>query len=322
MVIGGGLLLASQVRADLATRSSMLARGSDVTLMGPTADKAPSAAPTATPAPKTTPAPSRVPVATPHVRTIVKTVPAVKTSPHSSVNNLVPVAEVPVPSTTPTPGPTSTPAPPPTYAYTSSNWSGYLASAGTFTGVSGGWSVPQVSGNGHSTSADATWVGIGGVTSSDLIQVGTQDSVSSRGQVSSEAFYEMLPAVSTPVPGMTVTPGDVMSANITQVSSGQWKISITDVTQSESYNITVSYSSSLSTAEWIEEDPSYAAGRQIPFDDFGSVNFTGATMIENGGAQTLTGAGAQAIIMQIPTGNTVASPSGISGDGEGFTVSG
>src|ERR1041385_7576167 len=47
------------------------------------------------------------------------------------------------------------------------NWAGYVASGGTYTGVSGSWVVPSVS-DPTGESADATWVGIGGVGSDDL----------------------------------------------------------------------------------------------------------------------------------------------------------
>jgi peptidase A4-like protein len=323
----GGMSLAAQVRADLSGRTAEHARVTAITLAGASpVSTGPAVAKVSTPSPKPSALPTRIPVPVVAKPSTPKPVPVVKPVPNSSVNNLVPVAQTPAPTTTPSPTPGSSPGPsaspsPPVYAYTSSNWSGYLASAGTFSGVSGSWTVPDPSGNGHSTSADATWVGIGGVTSADLIQVGTTDAVSRSGQASSEAFYEMLPAASTPVPGMTVAPGDAVSAGLTQLSAGQWRISITDATRNESFNLTVSYDSSNSTAEWIEEDPSYSAGHQIPFDDFGSVSFSGATAVENGSSQTLAGAGAQAILMQIG-GHTVATPSGISGNGDGFTVTG
>ena len=57
---------------------------------------------------------------------------------------------------------------------TSRNWSGYTATNGTFTSVAGSWTIPSPTGTGHTT-VDATWVGIGGVSGTDLIQAGTQD---------------------------------------------------------------------------------------------------------------------------------------------------
>src|SRR5437867_7169793 len=64
------------------------------------------------------------------------------------------------------------PGTPASVTSSSSNWSGYAASGGTFTSVTATWTVPTVSAN--STGADATWVGIGGLSSRDLLQAGTQ----------------------------------------------------------------------------------------------------------------------------------------------------
>ena len=47
--------------------------------------------------------------------------------------------------------------------------------------MSGSWTVPNVTPS-NSDAADATWVGIGGVSTSDLIQAGTDVNVQS-GQV-------------------------------------------------------------------------------------------------------------------------------------------
>src|SRR4051812_46343961 len=55
---------------------------------------------------------------------------------------------------------------------TSRNWAGYVADSGTYTGVSGSWNVPTPSSS--EDGSNATWVGIGGVDSRDLLQSGTQ----------------------------------------------------------------------------------------------------------------------------------------------------
>src|SRR6266508_2474298 len=81
---------------------------------------------------------------------------------------------------------------------TSSNWSGYIASGGTYTSVTGTWIVPTVSAT--SGGADATWVGIGGVTGTDLIQAGTQATVTGSGAVSYSAWTEILPDYSRTAP--------------------------------------------------------------------------------------------------------------------------
>lgn len=265
------------------------------------------------PAAVTAPATAPAPVAKKPAPTAgsSKTEPVVTPSPSSKVSGLTP--------TTPAPSSSQPGGAQVTTGYTSSNWSGYMATGGTFTAVSGSWHATYATGNGSTTSADSTWIGIGGVTSGDLIQVGTQNIISASGQVSTSAFYEMLPAYAQTVPSVTVSPGDSMSASITEVGSSLWTITITDNTDGQTFSITVSYASSLSSAEWIEEDPSYSARQQIPFDNFQAAYFTGATTIQNGVAASLATSTAQPIIMVDSNGQAVAVPSVISG-GAAFSV--
>jgi hypothetical protein len=264
--------------------------------------------------------------------------PVVTPAPSSSVSGLSPTTSTPTPSstapttpqippTTSTPTPSSTaPTTPqtstPTIAtgYLSTNWSGYLATDANFTGVSASWIVTSPTGNNASISADSTWIGIGGVTSGDLIQTGTQNIVSASGQVSTSAFYELLPVSSQPISDITVSPGDSITASIAEVSGEQWTITITDNTDEESSTITVTYSSSLSSAEWIEEDPSYSSRRQIPFDNFNKASFTNASASANGNTVDLAESTAQPVTMVNNSGQTIAEPSAIGADGSSFNV--
>ena len=199
-----------------------------------------------------------------------------------------------------------------------SNWAGYAAESGTFTSVTGSWIVPTVNESGD-TSADAAWIGIGGISSDDLIQVGTQNIVTPDGQVQSSAFYELLPDTSQPLNEININPGDSISASINEVSSGQWTISLVDNTNGQSFNQNVEYNSSLSSAEWIEEDPSDGTS-EIPFDNFGSINFSGALTTMNGKTENLNGSNAKAITMVNSDNQPLAESSGISNDGVSFSV--
>jgi len=179
----------------------------------------------------------------------------------------------------------------------SRNWAGYQSTGGSYTSVSGSWVVPSVAANTVSEyTADAAWVGIGGVVSNDLIQAGTQEITDSKGDVTYQAWYELLPSTSQTVP-LTISAGDAISVSINLVSgsansgTSQWSINITDQTTGKSYSTTVNYASTLSSAEWVEEMPSTALGNQnvyIPLDAFGSINFTGANTTENGLSMSLS----------------------------------
>jgi hypothetical protein len=198
---------------------------------------------------------------------------------------------------------------------TSRNWAGYVAQNGPYTTVSGTWTVPSVTGS-YATSADAAWIGIGGMSSSDLIQSGTQDIVDPDGQVSTSGFYELLPDAAITIPTVTVHPGDSVTVSIARQQLNRWQISFTDTTDRQTFKTTVAYTSSLSSAEWIEEAPSDGSGT-MPLANFGSVSFKhGAS---NHG--TIAKSGAQSLTMADDQGQTLATPSALSSDGASFTVS-
>lgn len=202
---------------------------------------------------------------------------------------------------------------------TTSNWAGYVSSGGTYTAITGSWKVPNVSSDTSSVSADATWIGIGGNTSNDLIQVGTQNEVDS-GQVTPGSFYEQLPNASQTVPGVNVQAGDTITASIKEIASGEWNISITDLTNGESFSNNVAYNSSASSAEWIEEAPSDTTSI-IPLDSFGAVTFTNGTTTENGNTVSIAGSQAQAYTMDNTAGQALTATSSLDSTGESFTVS-
>jgi hypothetical protein len=177
--------------------------------------------------------------------------------------------------------------------------------------------VPTVSA-GRTAAADATWVGIGGVSSEDLIQAGTQATVQG-GRVSYSAWIEMLPQASQPVP-LAVSAGDNISVAITQQSGDTWRISIRNTTTGRSYQKSVTYASSRSSAEWVEEAPALGQRTLIPLDNFGTVTFTNATAVEDGQQHSIAQADGQAITMSSRTGQPAAQPSALGDDGASFSV--
>ncbi len=199
----------------------------------------------------------------------------------------------------------------------SRNWAGYAATGGTFTAVSGTWTVPNVSA-GRTAAADATWVGIGGVSATDLIQAGTDATVQA-GRVVYTAWVELLPQASQPVP-LVVSAGDTVSVAITQQSGDTWQILIRDTTTGQSYQKRVTYASSRSSAEWIEEAPAVRRRTLLPLDNFGTVAFTNATAVEDGQQHSIAQANGQAITMASQTGQPAAQPSALGHDGASFSV--
>jgi hypothetical protein len=201
---------------------------------------------------------------------------------------------------------------------TSTNWSGYAAGSGTYTAVSGTWTVPQGAPDG-AFGAAATWVGIGGLTSRDLIQAGTQQVEASAGRVSYQAWIETLPQASQQVP-LIVSPGDSVTVSISLQSGSAWQISMANNTTGQTYERTVQYTSSLSSAEWIQEAPSAGRGGVVPLDNFGTVQFTGGSAVKDGQTATIAQAGAHAITMVGAGRQALAQPSSLGADGASFSV--
>ena len=198
------------------------------------------------------------------------------------------------------------------------NWAGYVATGSGYTSVSGSWQIPSVTG--PVNSADAAWIGIGGVSSADLIQAGTQTLVDSSGNAAYQAFYEILPNDSVTV-NLPVRAGDVLYSSITQISTNQWQITLRNNTTGQSYQTTVQYASSENSVEWIEEMPSTSSGNYIPLDSFGSVSFTGDTVTQNGTTYSIAQTDAQPLTMYETAGNQLlATPSSLASDGEDFMV--
>ncbi|MDP9274468.1 MAG: G1 family endopeptidase [Chloroflexota bacterium] len=208
------------------------------------------------------------------------------------------------------------PGTPASVTSSSSNWSGYAANGGTFTSVTATWTVPTVSAN--SSGADATWVGIGGLTSNDLLQAGTQAMVDGSGTVEYSSWIEMLPQSSRNVP-LSVSAGDSVTVTITQQSGNDWLISMKNNTTNGTYNVTVQYGSSNSSAEWVQEAPSVGRGL-VSLDQFGTVQFIGASAVRDGKTMSVAALGAKAITMINGQGQAIAQPSTITSDGSSFTV--
>jgi len=200
---------------------------------------------------------------------------------------------------------------------TSRNWSGYVATGGTsYTSVSGTWVVPTPDAN--VAGIDATWVGIGGANTTDLIQAGTEATVNGDGTVSYDAWTETLPQ-STRTVTLTVNAGDTVSMSITEQSAGLWLVDMKNSTTGKAFTTTIRYNSSKTSAEWIEEAPS--VGRGIaPLDNFGSVKFSAGGTVVDGKHLTLSSAGAKAVTMADGSNQPLAIPSAIGNDGASFTV--
>jgi hypothetical protein len=202
------------------------------------------------------------------------------------------------------------------------NWSGYATAPGHgITGVASTFTVPSAAALPPGFSAN--WTGIGGYDTSDLIQAGTAEN--SNGLLFDQyyAWYEILPDSETQLtncsgdPNCTVKPGDVVSVDIHQVGANLWSVSLSDSGR-WSFQKTITYASTESSAEWIYEAPTVAV-QTIPANTgsshFGPTN----TFTDASGTHTIAQGNPVSIAMGTGVVNE-ATPSDLAADGQSFNV--
>lgn len=197
----------------------------------------------------------------------------------------------------------------------SSNWSGY-ALAGSYSSITGSWTVPKATPTTAATTYASTWIGIDGLANRNLIQTGTESDIIN-GVVHYDAWWEVLPAAERVIRKMTVNPGDHMTASIVHGSANRWAITLTDMTTGANFTLTRNYRGASASAEWIVERPQIGRGLST-LSNYGATTFTGLTANRVGPALIPS----EAISMVGDTGTSVIStPSAPSLLGDAFTVS-
>ncbi|MGA9078187.1 MAG: G1 family glutamic endopeptidase [Acidimicrobiales bacterium] len=211
------------------------------------------------------------------------------------------------------------------------NWSGYVDTGGTFTSVSGNWTVPTATCASGKTAYSSTWIGIDGYGSQTVEQDGT-DSDCSGATPAYYAWYEFYASSGSPVnngesvelptSSYPVSPGDAMSASVSVVNHS-WTLVIQDSTKWTYTEGPVTWDAPTeASAEWIVERPEVCdPGCAITaLANFGSVNFTSATATDNGTSGSISAFSALALGMLANNATTVlAAPGLLSNEGENFT---
>ncbi|KAF8886434.1 peptidase A4 family-domain-containing protein [Gymnopilus junonius] len=166
----------------------------------------------------------------------------------------------------------------------SSNWAGAVWDSypsGTFTSVTGTFTVPTPSG---SSGAASAWVGIDGDTcGTAILQTGIDFTISG-GQVSYDAWYEWYPDYAYDFSGITIKAGDSIKLTVTASSTKAGTAVIQNLTTGKTVTKSLTSSAALceENAEWIVED--FEEGSSlVPFADFGTVTFTNAVATTKSG---------------------------------------
>jgi hypothetical protein len=186
----------------------------------------------------------------------------------------------------------------------------------------------------------ASWVGIGGYcenvnctqVDSTLIQLGTEQDASGRGSRQYYAWIEVLPTdpvvISPNYPNCNslscaypVQPGDAITAalscqsNCTPGQTQSWLLTMTNETQQWTWSTSLTYTSLLLSAVWIQEAP-VSSGGVLPLADYGTISFAASVNADaapNFPPGLNGGVGVDALLMVDPYGETsnpsVAQPS-------------
>jgi hypothetical protein len=211
---------------------------------------------------------------------------------------------------------------------TSLNWAGYAVTPTTpaITAVTSTFVVPSA--GLLPPGFAATWVGIGGFASTDLIQAGVaEQSLPSLPLIGDQYFpwYELLPGAEVQMSGCagdancTVAPGDSMAIIITQAATNSWTIAFANSTHHWTWSQTFPYQSSKSSAEWITEAPSVESLQTI-VAPLSTVSFgPTSTFTEGGNTETIAQGNPTRIILSLGP-FSEATPSALASNGQSFKV--
>jgi hypothetical protein len=194
---------------------------------------------------------------------------------------------------------------------TSTNWSGYAVSgAGPYKSVSAHWTQPAVNCTKTPTAYSSFWVGLDGDTTNTVEQTGI-DADCSSGSPVYYGWYEMYPKFPVNYSN-PLSPGDSMSASVTYLGSGTFRLTLTDATKGWTRTTQQKLKhAKLGSAEVIAEAPS-SSGGPLPLADFGTANFSSATA---NGSSMASLPGLDPITMVSPKGAVEAKPSSMTSAG-------
>ncbi|KAJ3889209.1 acid proteinase [Lentinula edodes] len=190
------------------------------------------------------------------------------------------------------------------YVEFSSNWAGavLVANTATYKSVTGTFTVPTPKSTGGSSEECATaWVGIDGDTcETAILQTGVDFCVTGS-SVSYDGWYEFYetddpiqPADSFDFSGISFSAGDSVTVTATVISTTEGTLTIVNNSKGTTVSKTVSSSAKLceTNAEWIVEDFEECEGNScslVPFANFGTIEFTGASATTSSGTVTPAG---------------------------------
>jgi hypothetical protein len=173
-------------------------------------------------------------------------------------------------------------------------WSGYVVTAKhvSYTNITGTWTEPVMScPAGAAPALSAAWVGLGGLTTKILEQVGVDANCDAKGRAAYFAWFEILPDVAHNAPEK-VSSGDVITGSVKRIGLALVELRIVNHTRHWTFDRKITWGAAdVSSAEWIVEAP-FACKRftcqSSPLANFGSMSFHDVAAVGNGRLGTLS----------------------------------
>jgi hypothetical protein len=173
-------------------------------------------------------------------------------------------------------------------------WSGYVVTGKhvSYTTVSGTWTEPGMNCTaGDPRALSAAWVGLGGLTTKELEQVGVDANCDAKGHATYFAWFEILPDVAHNIPN-AIHAGDVITGSVKRIGLALVELRVQNHTRHWTFDRKITWGTAdVSSAEWIVEAP-FSCKRftcqTSHLANFGTLRFHHVTAIGNGHAGGLS----------------------------------
>ncbi|HWB22554.1 MAG TPA: G1 family glutamic endopeptidase [Gaiellaceae bacterium] len=167
-------------------------------------------------------------------------------------------------------------------------WSGYAVTGKdiSYTSISGTWAEPVMHCKaGDAPALSAAWIGLGGLTTTSLQQVGVDANCDAKGRAAYFAWFEILPDVAHTIPEQ-IRSGDVIAATVKRIGLALLELRVQNQTRHWTFDRKITWGTAdVSSAEWIVEAP-FSCKRftcqSSRLANFGSVSFHNVAAVGNG----------------------------------------
>jgi hypothetical protein len=185
--------------------------------------------------------------------------------------------------------------------YTSTNWSGYAETGGTYSAVSSTWKEPKITCSSSTKEANklqlaAFWIGIDGFSDSTVEQDGTIEECKGSEYLGAADWWEFYPYNDVDIQNPVAQGDSITSAVSLDAATGYYTLSVSDkqdpsanFSASESCVVLYGSACSNSSAEWIAEAPCCNGSYEYDLAKWSpDIEFTKASVSGSAGTGTIS----------------------------------